>query len=147
MKICSRCKKEKQREDFNFKNKLKKTRQYHCKDCSRLYTQKHYKKNKEYYLQKAKKRNQIIKHKIKKYTWSYLSEHPCVDCGEDDPVVLEFDHIKNKNAVISEMYRNYTLENVKLEISKCQVRCANCHRRKTAKEGSWNKKFQKAPVA
>jgi hypothetical protein len=141
MRICSRCKQKKSEENFNFKNRLKGLRQYHCKNCSRLYTKKHYDKNKKYYLQKAHLRNQKIRSEIKTYVWRYLSNHSCVDCGEKDPIVLEFDHIDSKNATISEMYRNYTLEMVKVEIGKCQVRCANCHRRKTAKERGWNKSF------
>ena len=146
MRICSRCKQEKPEENFNFKNKLKGLRQYHCKDCSRLYIKSHYNKNKEYYLQKAYRRNQKIRSVIKTYIWDYLNNHPCVDCGEKDPIVLEFDHIGVKIATISEMHRNYTQEKVKREIGKCQVRCANCHRRKTAKERGWNKRFL-APVA
>ena len=42
----------------------------------------------------------------------YLSAAPCVDCGERDPVVLDFDHVGP-------------------EIARCEVRCANCHRRRT----------------
>ena len=122
MRICSRCKQEKSDENFNFKNKLKGIRQYHCKDCSRLYIRLHYEKNKKYYLQKAYRRNQKIRSEIKTYIWKYLSNHSCVDCGEKDPIVLEFDHIDAKIAAISEMYRNYTLENVKSEIKKCQIR-------------------------
>jgi hypothetical protein len=31
------------------------------------------------------------------------------------------------------------LNQVKNEIEKCDVRCANCHRRKTAKDFNWYK--------
>lgn len=141
MRKCSHCRKEKLLDDFNFRNKAKGTRQYQCKDCSRLYVRSHYERNREYYLEKAYQRNKKIREEIRAYIWSYLDSHPCVDCGEVDPIVLEFDHISDKVVEISRMHRNYSLPRVKKEIEKCQVRCANCHRRKTAKERGWNKQF------
>lgn len=141
VKKCSRCKKEKILDDFNFKDKKRGLRQYQCRDCSRLYVRSHYERNKEYYLLKSKKRNKRLRDEIRTYIWNYLSVHPCVDCGEKDPIILEFDHISDKIEAISNMGKNYTLERVKIEIDKCQVRCANCHRRKTAKERGWNKQF------
>lgn len=65
------------------------------------------------------------------YVLSYLAAHPCVDCGEDDPVVLEFDHVQtDKVASISDLvHKGYKLELIVAEIEKCEVRCANCHRR------------------
>lgn len=141
MKKCNRCKIEKPLEEFNYRDKVKGLRQYQCKDCSRLYVRLHYERNKKYYLKKAFERNRRIRKEIRIYVWTYLSTHSCVDCNEDDPVVLEFDHVSNKTAAISEMNRNYTLQKVKIEIEKCQVRCANCHRRKTARERGWNKEF------
>ena len=141
MKKCSCCKQEKVLNDFNFKDRVKGLRHYQCRDCSRLYVRSHYEKNRQYYLQKAFKRNQKIRDEIRNYVWEYLNTHACVDCGEKDPIVLEFDHLSDKIAAVSEMHRNYTLEKVKNEIEKCQIRCANCHRRKTARERGWNKKF------
>ncbi|KKM74976.1 hypothetical protein LCGC14_1394930 [marine sediment metagenome] len=32
------------------------------------------------------------------------------------------------------MLGNYTLKRIQQEIDKCDIRCANCHRRKTAVE-------------
>jgi hypothetical protein len=71
----------------------------------------------------------------------YLQSHPCVDCGETDPLVLDFVHVRE---IISQLVRSQaTLEVIKAEIAKCDVRCANCHRRKTAKErGHWVFDFQ-----
>jgi hypothetical protein len=76
-------------------------------------------------------------------TWvlNYLQTHPCVVCGESDPIVLDFDHIrgKKKYPVTYMISHQYCLETVIEEIAKCQVLCANCHRRKTAKEQNWSR--------
>lgn len=77
------------------------------------------------------------------YIREYLLNNPCVDCGEKDIVVLEFDHQDRtlKTAHVSSLVRaRSSLELVKSEIEKCQVRCANCHRRITAKQFNWAKK-------
>ena len=65
--------------------------------------------------------------------------HPCIDCGEADPRLLEFDHVrgKKKDSVSVLADGDYALGRVKKEISFCEVRCANCHRRKTYDDRGW----------
>lgn len=61
-------------------------------------------------------------------------------CGETDPVVLDFDHLRDKKENISWLVcHGAKLEIITEEIAKCEVRCANCHRRKTAKQFDWYK--------
>lgn len=139
MRICTRCKQSKLESDFNFKIKKTGVRQYHCRDCSRLYVQIHYENNKEYYLTKARIRNKKLRNNVKQYIWNYLQHHNCVDCGENDPIVLEFDHLSNKISAVSFLAKNCTIIKIKSEIKKCEVRCANCHRRKTAHQFKWHK--------
>ena len=77
---------------------------------------------------------------VRQFIFLYLKDHPCTDCGEQDPIVLEFDHISNKEHNISFMISsNFSIDSIKNEILKCEVRCANCHRRKTAKDQDWHK--------
>lgn len=77
------------------------------------------------------KRNQL-------YVWEWLSKHPCVDCGETDIVVLEFDHTRDKeDSIAHAMGYGWPLEKLRREIDKCEVRRANCHRRKTAMDEHW----------
>jgi hypothetical protein len=67
----------------------------------------------------------------------YLRSHPCVDCGESDPVLLEFDHLRDKTANISAMvFGSRPWPIIEAEIEKCEVVCANCHRRRTARRAS-----------
>ncbi len=69
----------------------------------------------------------------------YYKKHPCVDCGENDPVVLDFDHRVGEKKLrnVSNMMHWSCWDTIKKEIDKCDVRCANCHRRKTAKERNY----------
>ena len=60
----------------------------------------------------------------------YLLEHPCVDCGESDPLVLEFDHMTGKNIEVTRLTAR-TWDVILKEIELCEVRCCNCHRRRT----------------
>lgn len=72
----------------------------------------------------------------------YLSEHPCVDCGEGDPVVLHFDHRDAAEKVVNvadALSRGWSWLRMQTEIEKCDVRCANCHQRRTAKQFGWHK--------
>jgi hypothetical protein len=82
-------------------------------------------------MYEAQKRHRI---KVRKLLFDYLSTRKCKDCGENDPIVLEFDHTnpKTKTRPVSIMLSgHYSWESVLKEIGKCEIRCANCHRRKT----------------
>ena len=71
--------------------------------------------------------------------WDYLKKHPCVDCGEKNPIVLEFDHLRDKLIEVSRLVQYTSINKVQSEIEKCEIRCANCHRRKTAIQFGWYK--------
>ena len=133
---------------FNWKIKNVKLASY-CKECSRRYIRDHYQRNLKYYLNKAKKRNLEVRQRIQEYLGAFLKKHPCVDCGEKDILVLEFDHkdrsIKD-DSVSRIIKRKLSFNTLVKEIAKCEIRCANCHRRKTERENnSWKLKY--APVA
>jgi hypothetical protein len=61
--------------------------------------------------------------------------HPCVDCGEPDIQVLDFDHVRGiKLSSIARMLsQRRPVASILDEMEKCEVRCANCHRRATAR--------------
>jgi len=82
--------------------------------------------------------------KLKDFIWNYLLDHPCIDCGNNDPVVLHFDHRNpddKKYAISDAIYRLRSVESLKREIEKCDVRCANCHMKRSAKQFGWHQKY------
>ncbi len=126
---CGSCRIQKPCSEFYKNNSKKSGISSYCKLCNTLWVRKRYLRDKNYYDKKSSD-NRL---RNRKHIYKYLSENPCVDCGETDPIVLEFDHIKGKNRCVSNMMY-HSIKSINIEIEKCQVRCANCHRRKTAKE-------------
>lgn len=136
MKRCSRCKETKGYEAFNVCSDKPDGYNHYCKVCAREVAALWYEKNKE--RKRAKEFERYSE--TWKFIIAYLKKHPCVKCGEKDPLVLEFDHIDRttKEFDIGRAIRfSYTLEDIKKEMRKCQVLCTNCHRRKTATEAKW----------
>ena len=104
----------------------------------KAYAKKHYEANKAAYKARAKEHSKKQTQKLRQYVWDYLSDNPCVDCGETDPLVLQFDHRSDKKYHIVDMvYNAVGVEKLQSEIDKCDIRCANCHMRKTAKDSGW----------
>ncbi len=101
-----------------------------CRECNRKYQKEWYYKNRKSRLQGRTKQRETNR----QFIFNYLKSHPCADCGETNPVVLEFDHMHSKKLAVSQMIKGYGLKSVQEEITKCEVRCGNCHREKTAKE-------------
>lgn len=60
----------------------------------------------------------------------------CTRCGERDPACLDFHHIdpSKKSFNIGVQLGSYSLKRVQNELLKCQVLCANCHRKLHAAE-------------
>ncbi len=82
-------------------------------------------------LYAAQKRHRI---KVRGKLLDFLSSKECKDCGEKDPIVLDFDHktpSKKFKSVSIMLSGHYSWDSVLKEIQKCEIRCANCHRRKT----------------
>ncbi len=124
--------------DFSWKHKTKGIRQNWCKLCLAEANKTHYQNNKQVYLERALTRNARVNAENKRRLYTYLSSHPCVDCGQTDVRVLEFDHVRgNKSASITRMLASSDWSTIETEIAKCEVRCANCHRIKTLERGKW----------
>ena len=96
----------------------------------KIHWQKFYEANKDEVKRRAKEHTAKVRIQVRAWLYEYLLSHPCVDCGESDPIVLEFDHQRDKEFDVS-AFGSRSLKKVIAEVEKCQVRCANCHRRVT----------------
>jgi hypothetical protein len=131
-KRCSRCDELRPEDDFMWRRRNLNQRDSYCRTCRAAYKKEHYAKNKKRYLKQARARSDREIPKRIEWIVQYLEEHPCVDCGESDPVVLDFDHRRDKVFDIAHGARYRRWEDVLTELEKCEVRCGNCHRRRTA---------------
>ena len=144
MPKCTKCLREKSQEDFFIRDKTRQIRHKQCKDCYRehrkTYYQEHYRKYHNRYIERALKRRRARKQAYRINMLNYLKDKQCENCGNADIRVLEFDHIDaaNKSFGIArgiDYTRNW--EELLLEIKKCRILCANCHKIRTAEQQGW----------
>ena len=137
--ICSKCKTIKDIDDFSYRNKVKGIREKRCKVCKDEYRKIHYENNKEIYKKRAKDYTTKIRAVNSKKMCDYLRRHPCVDCTESDIRVLHFDHVRGVkiDEVTSMVHAGCSWKKILNEIAKCEVRCANCHIKRTSASRGW----------
>lgn len=138
-KRCPTCGEEKSLSEFGRNKSKKDGLQVHCKLCRRKYNAQYYQASKDVQNPLRYERKAKIALENRQKLAEYLKQHPCVDCGETDIIVLQFDHQKDKKMDVSDMIRSYSWEAILSEIDKCEVVCANDHMRRTAKQFGWYK--------
>ena len=138
MKKCKRCEEEKPLDYFSVDKARKDGFSRYCKPCKSVYQKDYYNRNKRKYLDQIYERRKDRKTETIILLIGYFREHPCVDCGETDPIVLEFDHQRDKKCNVAELVgAGYSWESILKEIEKCEVCCRNCHTRRAAKQQNW----------
>ena len=129
---CSRCGKFKSAAEFAWHHKERGQRRKCCRACQSRYSRQHYEKHKERYVARAVRRRKALTAQRVAYLVALFHANPCADCGESDPLVLEFDHLADKKFNIAKGITAHSWQALVDEIAKCEVVCANCHRRRTA---------------
>lgn len=141
-KICTKCKKEKELTVFSKRSVAKNTYAPWCKECFAEYDRNRW-NNGDSVRKIRNKKNIIRRNRVR--LWELLTSSSCMDCSDSDPVILEFDHREPEQKLhnISEMLSSaLSWKRIQAEIDKCDIVCANCHRRRTAKtRGFWKLKM------
>lgn len=140
-KLCPTCSTLKSIADFTHNRARPDGFNSQCKSCKRVVQRNWYAKNKARHVANVARRRRAAEATIIKRILQYLSCHPCIDCGEMNPVLLEFDHVRgNKvNSVCNLISRGCGWDKIEAEINKCEVRCCRCHRLKTAEQFGYRK--------
>lgn len=130
--ICSTCKKSKELSEFSFKNKSKNIRSKKCKECTSEYSKAHYQKHQQIYIERAKKSKKKYAKRNTENVIEYLQDKYCSRCQIKDIEVLDFHH-KDPNekeySVADMLTHGYSWKRIRKEIDKCEIVCANCHRK------------------
>lgn len=82
--------------------------------------------DKKVYFNRSKR-----KQTAKAWITEYKKTLECKNCGNDNPVVLDFHHrdpSTKEFEISTALRRTQSIDRLKKEIEKCDVLCANCHR-------------------
>ena len=114
MRVCKKCKKEKPFEDFYKTNKYVR---YTCKKCE----------NERMWKWKVQKGKKLKKKAVE------LLGGKCSKCGYKKCIeALDFNHLRDKKYEPTKMFQeNKPWKIIEIELKKCELLCANCHREYT----------------
>lgn len=117
---CPKCRQDKAPSEFGRSNARSTGRPLWCRACKATYDQDLYRHSpdRKHSIQANNKTRAI---ENAKRVFLFLLAHPCQDCGEKDPVVLEFDQVSgDKSSAITDMVRGgaYRWATIATEIEK-----------------------------
>ena len=135
LKTCSTCRRPLERSGFSRRTASPDGLQPRCKDCWRDWYVAH--QDAHIAAVRARAVRRVAAHRLR--LAEHLRQHPCVDCGETDLRVLDFDHRDraDKRGEVSRLVFSVSWARLEQEIARCDVRCSNCHRRRTAQQLGW----------
>lgn len=122
MKICSKCKENKELNRFHKNRTNSDGLQAQCIDCksigNKIYVENNYEKYKNYHKSKYNTN----------YEYICSVKKNCIKCGENRFWVLDFHHLDplKKERGVSDLLNN-SLDRLKQEVEKCITLCRNCH--------------------
>lgn len=102
-----------------------------CRDCKRAYDNAHYRDRRD---KEQKLRRQVEwMRENRQRLGEFLADKSCEDCGNNNKVVLDFDHREGeeKKGNIADLVNRWCWDRLEGEIAKCDIVCANCHRIRT----------------
>lgn len=138
---CQRCLEILPAKAFAWRSKERGIRQPWCRSCHNAHKRTTYGLNRSREIARTTLRRLRLIAENAPRLRQHLEHHPCVDCGESDPVVLEFDHLRDKRRDVTQLlWSGFLWSQIALEIAKCEVRCANCHRRRTARQRGFDQR-------
>lgn len=133
-KRCPKCNTSKEHAEFAKAANRADGLQSLCKACKRALDKDLYSKHPEAYYKRNLKARLALTEFIRA-----AKSRPCADCKQSFPFpVMEFDHLPgvDKKFNISKAVTGGSKSLLLIEIDKCEVVCANCHRMRT-----WNRRF------
>lgn len=126
-KTCCRCRQILSISEFGPRILSKDGLQSLCKECNSKQSLDYYHKKKlsKIYSDRSSER----KSKIRKVLSLIKSLAGCFFCGENAHFCLDFHHIDQNDKEIVLSNQAYSLNKLISEIQKCEIVCANCHRK------------------
>lgn len=127
MKTCITCSETKEYIEFTKDNATKDGYRPYCRICNRIRERNRYPKYREDHLKRSVDRQTKITFDLHCLKGSI----GCYKCGEDDPRALDFHHKDPTEKVdqVPVIWHNRGKEAALEEAAKCEVLCANCHRK------------------
>lgn len=140
MKLCTTCGITKPFVEFNSNKTKSDGLSTKCKSCNKAYQQEYYHNNSTKHKASVKVNKVKYLERNRNFIREYLQNNPCVDCGYSDIRALQFDHIDMVGSKAKRVtsFIDGSLEALKEEIAKCEVRCANCHFIRTREQMGWD---------
>lgn len=132
MLTCRECKQEKPEEEFPYRDMARGVRHRLCKTCRTIYNQSWYAKNAATHKLAVAATRVVLRDRNWQWLQDLKADLKCIRCGETYAACLDFHHRDGttKDMSLGEaISHGWSIARLEAELAKCDVLCANCHRR------------------